>query len=275
MIKTAAAPEFLYRGADRLLRLLGKWIGLARVRFKILRYSRLGAGHVFDIRVDDIPLKMTFLTHKIGKAIVDRIEGQREPGTTAVMRALVRRGSKVLEIGGCYGEFTILLAKCAGPEGAVVTIEGTPNNFKVLQKNIQLNNLTNVSAYNYFIANGTDHVDYAPTENHPYGAIARMNQKDDGHHTNILSVPAINVTSLLEKIGFSPDVIFMDIEGFEVDVFEDLSGGYLRNRRPIVMFEIHRAYYKEARDLSLIKRILDQNQYEYREIETNLLCFPR
>lgn len=258
--------------------MLEQGVGLARRlmwRYRIARYAKFGPNHIFDIKVDDLSLKMTFLDHKIGHGIVERLQGRREPTTVSIIRSLVRPGSKVLELGGCYGYFTYIMAACAGSEGKVVSIEGTPNNFKVLQRNIELNNLKTVFAYNVFITDKADRVSFGENEEHPYGAIDRLlNDRDSGDPANV-SVPTVCLSSFLEKIRFDPDYVFMDIEGFEIDVFKDFSARYFSRHRPVIVFEMHESLYKGQENLDFIKEILLKNHYYYRKDDSNLLCFPR
>jgi FkbM family methyltransferase len=257
------------------LRAIKGMIMSAEQHVQLATYSKYGPDHIFDITVDDLSLKMTFLGRDIGNAIMERIQGRREPTTVSVIRALVKPGSKVLELGGCYGYFTYIMASCAGTEGHVVSIEGTPNNYRILTRNIELNHLKNVSAYNLFITDKADHVTYANDENDPYQAIGRLLKgRSDGTAATV-TVPTVRLSSFLGNIDFHPDCVFMDIEGFEIDVFKDLDCGYLRRHRPAVVFEIHKQFYRGGDNLDLIKAILDRNDYYYRKDGDNLLCFPK
>ena len=260
---------------NRGLRFIKTMVDSAERRHRIAAYSRFGPGHIFDIKVDDLSLKMTFLDKQIGNAILKRIQGRREPTTVSIIRALVKPGSKVLELGGCYGYFTYIMASCAGPEGQVVSIEGTPNNYRILQRNIELNNLKNVTAYNLFITDRAEHVMYAQDDHDPYQAIDRLiNGGMNGGAANV-SVPTVRLSSFLDKMGFKPDYVFMDIEGFEIEVFKDFGRHYFAKHRPVIVFEIHEMYYKGADNLDLIKQILAQHHYLYRKDGDNLLCFPK
>ena len=243
-------------------------------KYRIAQYAKFGPDHVFDIRNGDLSFRMTFLDHKIGRGIIERIQGRREPTTVSIIRSLVRPGSKVLELGACYGYFTYITATCAGDEGKVVSIEGTPNNIKVLRRNIELNNLKNVFPYNVFITDKADHVTFGATDEHPYGAIDRLyNERDNGDAATV-SVPTVRLSNFLEKIEFDPDIVFMDIEGFEIDVFKDFSARYFSRNRPVIVFEVHDSMYKGHENLDFIKEILRKNHYYYRRDGGNLLCFP-
>ena len=165
---------------------------------KIQFYSALAKknNNIFDINLDGFKYKLTFLNQKIGPAIVQRIEGRRETETTAVYRTLVKPGMNVLELGACYGEFTVLLDHLVGPTGKLVSVEGTPNIFKILEKNFEINKLKNTHIHNLFISNSKSEITFLKNEMHPYNAIKRLN---DGHTD--LSKPQLNALKyLLQKL---------------------------------------------------------------------------
>lgn len=243
--------------------------------------------HVFDIEVDDMRFQMAFPGVALEGAVVERIEGRREPETTAMIKSLVRPGDKVLELGGAYGYFTTIMAKSAGPTGRVVSIEGLPSNFKVLSANIARNKLGTVTPYNLFISNTQTGVMSVPISGelpwdegdaHPFkDAMERLmrTKKNGNGASQHIDVPVKRLTEFLREIDFSPNRIFMDLEGFEVDIFEDLAGGWFKTNRPTIVFEVHPMYYKFGRDQDWIQKVLRENDYEYRMVTGNLFCFPK
>src|SRR5688500_18203503 len=51
----------------------------------------------------------------------------------------IEPGMTVLDVGGCWGEFAIYAAKCAGPTGRVLMLEPDPGNIAAARKNFALN----------------------------------------------------------------------------------------------------------------------------------------
>lgn len=237
------------------------------------QYRGFKPGHVFDIRVDDMAFKMSFGDYRLGGAIIERIEGRREPSTVAIIKSLVHEGNRVVELGGCYGYFTMIMSRCAGASGQVVSIEGTPNNLQILENNLRLNGVSNVKTYNVFVTSRASEARFTPDERHPYGAISRLDGETP-QNGNTISVPAVRLSTFLEDIRFQPDHLFMDIEGFEAEVFEDFATGYLTSHRPVIVFERHEQFYHPGRGLDYITGVLDTNGYTYRRIAGNLVCFP-
>ena len=57
----------------------------------------------------------------------------------------------VVDIGAHIGRYTIISSKRIGPNGKVVAIEADPANFEMLNRNVNLNKLTNVTSLNYAV----------------------------------------------------------------------------------------------------------------------------
>ena len=65
-----------------------------------------------------------------------------------IERFLPKQGDVVVDIGAHMGRYTIIGAKRVGAQGKVVAIEAHPGNFEMLNRNIKLNQLTNVVPFN-------------------------------------------------------------------------------------------------------------------------------
>jgi FkbM family methyltransferase len=62
-----------------------------------------------------------------------------------------KEGDVVVDVGAHIGHYTIIASKLVCPNGKVIAVEAHPHNFKMLQYNIWLNELTNVTAMNYAV----------------------------------------------------------------------------------------------------------------------------
>ena len=60
-----------------------------------------------------------------------------------------KKGDIVVDVGAHIGLYTMISSKRVGPNGKVVAIGADPDNFDMLNHNINLNNLTNVIPFNY------------------------------------------------------------------------------------------------------------------------------
>ena len=60
-----------------------------------------------------------------------------------------KEGGIVIDVGAHIGPYTLIASRRVGLNGKVVAIEADSENFNILNRNIQLNKLTNVIALNY------------------------------------------------------------------------------------------------------------------------------
>jgi FkbM family methyltransferase len=76
---------------------------------------------------------------------------KREPlCTDYLLRAnVIKKGDVVLDIGANIGYYALAEAKIVGEKGQVYAVEPVKSNFELLNKNIKLNNLTNVPTFQY------------------------------------------------------------------------------------------------------------------------------
>tara|TARA_B100000989_G_scaffold298787_1_gene289842 strand:+ start:731 stop:1657 length:927 start_codon:yes stop_codon:yes gene_type:complete len=228
--------------------------------------------YVFDISVDDTNFKMNFNGYNLDSAIIERINGLRETETTSILKSIIKPGFNIIEIGACYGYFTNIVAQSTGIEGMIYSIESSPNNFKILNNNIKLNNLKNVKIYNLFISNLEEEVVFHKDAKNSYEIKLRETSKYLNLENEII-VKSISINNFIKKNNITPDLIFMDIEGCEVEVIEDLNKNYFQIKKPIILFEVHSKYYKNE-SLNDLKHLLVSNKYNCVEISGNLLCIP-
>ncbi len=52
--------------------------------FKVKKYKNFGSNFNFNVKIDDFRYKLNFKDQSIFPSIVQRIEGRREPQTTAI-----------------------------------------------------------------------------------------------------------------------------------------------------------------------------------------------
>ena len=239
--------------------------------------QRIKKNYVIDIKVDDLNFKMSFLNYDLSdRGITERINGIREPNIVTAIKSLVKNNSKVLVLGACYGYFTNIMSKMCGQNGMVVSIEGLPQNYNILVNNIKLNNLNNVRTYNFFVTNkliNNNEMRFKKNSTNPYYEIDKLNSnflEDIKNDYDV--VPVVKLSNFLNQINFNPDVIFMDIEGFEVDVIEDLKENYFHKKKPNIVFEIHQYFYKNNKSLEYLKSILQSANYNVRLDKDNLIC---
>jgi FkbM family methyltransferase len=164
----------------------------------------------------------------VGRSLA--LYGEYSEGEAEIFKALIRPGEVVVEVGANIGAHTVLLARLAGPEGAVLAFEPQPVLFQILCANLALNGIANVRAENMGLGERAKalHIpclDYGADDN--FGGISLEFAKE--------GVP-VRVTMLdafgLQRCSF----IKIDVERMEHQVLEG-GANTIYNLRPILYVE--------------------------------------
>jgi len=160
---------------------------------------------------------------------------------------IIRQGDIVLECGGHHGCTTILLSNWVGAGGKVVTFEPLPANCDIIEKNIRLNGLKNVTLERKAVGAERGKI----TMN--YGYDSSVNPSGEGVE--------VELTCLDEYEHLNPTFLKIDVEGFEMQVLQGAKK--ILSKRPKLDIEIHTnalsKYGASARDLF---RLIDLENYK-------------
>jgi FkbM family methyltransferase len=121
----------------------------------------------------------------------------------------LKPGALVFDLGAHQCLIAMLLGKQVGPNGLVVAVEANEHNAEVAERNLELNNVSNVSVIHALISStiGTDR------------ASASFNSSRDGSAIASDVVSTLTIDDMARRLGV-PNVIFMDIEGFEIEALK-------------------------------------------------------
>ena len=119
-------------------------------------------------------------------------------------RARLKPGACVFDIGAHQGVVAMMLAREVTPGGRVVAVEGTRHNAELAKENIALNSIENVTVIHAVVGDveGTEAV-FSTTLN---GSVSASKIGE--------TVKTVSIDSLAVQHGI-PDIVFLDIEGFE------------------------------------------------------------
>jgi FkbM family methyltransferase len=150
-------------------------------------------------------------------------------------------GDIVVDVGAHAGHYTLISSKRVGQNGKVIAIEADPTNFEILNRNIQLNGLTNVIPLNYAAYSKQTKLKlYLPVEESGFSIYNTIMVNRAKPEEKFIEVNANTLDYLLQQNGINHvNWIKIDVEGAE---FEVLKGtiNILSNSKNIVLFvEIH------------------------------------
>jgi FkbM family methyltransferase len=153
-----------------------------------------------------------------------------------------KEGDVVVDVGAHIGRYTIIASKRVGPTGKVIAIEADPSNFEMLNRNIELNRLTNVTTLNYAAFSKKAKIKlYLPAGDifTKYNTIMSnwvWVKPDD----KFVEVNGNTLDNLLHEIGIRQvNWIKIDVEGAEFEVLKGANNLLLNNKNIVLLVEVH------------------------------------
>lgn len=140
----------------------------------------------------------------------------------------LRPGACVFDLGAHQSVVALMLAKEVGPTGRVVSVEANRHNASAGETNKRLNQAEQLTVLHAAAADRPGTVVFGEGLN---GQIAELS--DDWGR---VEVQAVTIDELAERYGM-PDVLFIDVEGFECRVLR--GGPKALSGRPDCFIEVH------------------------------------
>jgi FkbM family methyltransferase len=178
-------------------------------------------------------------------SLVNRSVGERRVNAAVV--ELTRSGDCIWDVGANVGAYTSRFLDRAGPEGRVIAFEPVPANVEQLRRLAPAPRLTVVPA-----ALGATNAELTLVVSGQDGETSHI-----GAGPGALTVDARRGDSLVEEGLPSPDIVKIDVEGFEGDVLDGAPVA-LHGARGVVI-EVHFAALAErdraAEPLRIVRRL--------------------
>ena len=220
---------------------------------------------VFSIDARSHILKRILLSKKYEPEIVDQITKNIDTNKDAI------------NIGANIGLFTNLIAFNINDQCRVLAIEPTPNAFKLLQSNIEINgNIGKTILFNGIATDisGEYEINTIPG-NEEYSSIGEMVHPAIKNREFVkIKVKGETVDNLVEKYNLNPGIIVIDVEGAEYSVLKG-SIETIKKYKPIIISEIVDDFLVEQNCNSM--QILDffkQMNYVVTSANNESLSFP-
>lgn len=163
------------------------------------------------------------------------VYGTWEPEIVRPILSNVGEGMTAIDIGAHIGYYTLLLAKCVGPSGRVISFEPLPANFGRLRQNIEVNSLRQVQAYPQALFSHCAELELSGPDNESYPGTASLVREVGAKR---MRVEAVTLDRVVNGQGLRPDFVKIDVEGAEYDVLlgakETITGV-----RPKMLIELH------------------------------------
>jgi FkbM family methyltransferase len=142
-------------------------------------------------------------------------------------------GDIVIDVGAAFGFYTILASKQVGQEGKVVAIEPEPDIFKMLNRNIKVNKLTNITSLDYAVYSKRTSLKLFST----YSVIQERAGQNLHSYTE---VNADTLDNLLWGAGIKQvNWIKINVNGAEYEVLKGAKEILSASKRLSILVEIH------------------------------------
>jgi len=187
-----------------------------------------------------------------------------EPGATKIFIDNVNEGSNVFDIGGHLGYFSCVAGKLS-KFGNVCVFEMDFKCIDAINKNIELNALTNVNVYNVAISDSIGNVSIPDLKlPNPGIRIDTLNTK--GH----IEVPSLTIDEFINQKKVIPSFVKIDVEGAEFMVLKGMANT-LKNYALILLVEIHVSQLLKYFDTDYkdVLKFLADNGYRLEKVESH------
>ncbi len=177
-----------------------------------------------------------------------------------------KEGEVVVDVGAHIGRYTLISSKRVGPKGKVIAIEAHPSVIKMLNRNIKLNRLTNVTTLNYAVYSKETKIKLYDHRKEVdatiYNTVMTGRVKDRGE---FVEVDANTLDNLLQQNGINAEDVNwvkIDVEGAELEVLRGATNVLSKSKNIALMVEIHNVDGKGKNFYSTIMDILNHHNFK-------------
>ncbi len=197
--------------------------------------KRAGLQGPVDIQVGDLKFRVPSSEEPVAFHLI--ADGLYDERTCAVLQHALRHDSVLLDVGANVGAIAITAAHQWCPGGRVVGIEASPAVFRYLEGNLNANPVRGMTVLHRAVSNRTGEMLSfydAPDEKFGMGSLAN---RFGGEETKVRT---ITLDDAMESLGIKHvDVIKVDVEGFELQVFEGGMRLLRQKPAPLIVFEFN------------------------------------
>jgi len=165
---------------------------------------------------------------------------------------------KIIDCGANIG-MSVLFFKMLYPNSSILAFEPNPQAFEMLVKNIEENNLRNVTTINAALSNKNGLISFYQS-NEPDSLRGSTNSVRGGK--NKYQVKTIKLSSYIDD--FDIDLIKMDVEGSEWEVLDDLKEADKLRKCKQYLIEYHHNIMNEPSRLSTFLSSFEKMGYTYK-----------
>lgn len=195
------AKRYLPQPAVDVLRLMKYRMDLATFPKKVVQH--VYGSHAFQMNISD----------RIASEWYDK-DWTLPPEIDFFSHGQIAKSGRIFDLGAHQCLIAMLLARNIVPEGEVVAIEANQHNAAMARDNLSLNHVDNVDVMHALVSrtSGRAHADFSFNSRAKQGLGALVGEAIEG----------ISIDDLSRRKGW-PDLVYLDIEGFEIEALKGAS----------------------------------------------------
>ena len=219
---------YLYQKVKNLLggRGLTKYSFIRKVKNYSFSHLQTDYAEVFGNKL--------FLNKK-GLALAISHYGTYEEVEAKIMEEKIKTGNIVVDIGANIGLHTLNMARIVGNTGQVFAFEPDPSNFKILEKNVKINNYQNIILEQRAVGDKHERTTLYQSDHPGMHRIFPQTKQAKGQvKVELISLDKYFIDSnLADRINF----IKIDVEGMEFGVLKGMKNILKNNKNIKILFE--------------------------------------
>ena len=183
-----------------------------------------------------------------------KLKGEYEPQLKLTLDKLLKEGDTFIDLGANEGYFSIIGGKIVGGKGRIISIEPQTRLQHIINKNIELNKVSNIELFQLCISNkvGNEVIHLSPDLNTGSSGFLKKQK----YFVPREKVNSLTLESLIDKLNLKKvDLIKIDIEGSEYEAILGSKKLFQAQIIKNIALELHPEFLKK-RNLE-INHILD------------------
>lgn len=188
---------------------------------------------LFNLFPFRLKLSNSFIIAEDGQCSVSALinnQGLYDYNNMSLLKRLMQNDIVFFDIGANIGAFSIVASEYSG--SVIHSFEPHPNTFLRLNKNITENNRKNIFSHNFAVSNVDEFVLLSDT---PGSSTTHIVPEQSINNT--LQVQSVRIDSFCNKENIIPNIVKIDVEGYELSVLEGF-GSFLR-KIDVIFVEIN------------------------------------
>jgi FkbM family methyltransferase len=155
--------------------------------------------------------------------------GVYEPAVTKFLESIARPGWTVIDVGANVGYFAVTASDLGGEGSRILAFEPDPRLGAMLEHTARANPSSKIMVDRSAVSDRPGKAIFHPSPEERNSGLGSL--RPDQPETRPVTVPVVRLDTACQERGLRPDLVKIDVEGFEVQVL-DGSGFLLSERVP-------------------------------------------